>query len=153
MRFSDIDLIIYDFDGVMTDNRVTVDENGVEAVAVHRGDGLAIGLFKDQGIAQVIISKERNPVVSARGQKLGIPVLQGIDAKQQAVEAYVREHGLDLTRTMYVGNDINDLDAMQIVGHPVAPNDAHVKILDLARHVTAAKGGYGVVRELFDLFD
>ncbi len=147
----DIDLICYDFDGVMTDNRALVNEDGQEAVWVHRGDGLAIEMLGQQGIRQVIVSKERNPVVAARGQKLGLPVLQGVDDKLDIVTRYAQENGFDLARTLYVGNDINDLAAMGAVAHAVAPADAHPQVLGIARVVTTAVGGQGVIRELFDL--
>ena len=147
----DIDLICYDFDGVMTDNRALVSEDGTEAVWVHRGDGLAIEMLGRAGVRQVIVSKERNPVVSARGAKLGLPVLQGIDDKLDIVTRYAAENHIALDRTLYVGNDINDLQAMAAVAHAVAPSDAHPQVLAEADHVTASPGGRGVIRELYDL--
>lgn len=144
------DLICYDFDGVMTDNRVLVDENGLEAVMVNRGDGLAVGLIAKLGIPQVIISTETNKVVSARGHKLKLFVLQGIENKAQALEEYAQSLKVDLARTVFIGNDINDLEAMLKVGFPVAPNDAHSSVKEIAKLVTKAKGGYGVIREFYD---
>jgi len=151
--FRDIALICYDFDGVMTDNRALMTEDGREAVWVHRGDGLAIEMIKHLGVPQVIVSKERNPVVAARAQKLGIPVMQGVDDKLTILTDYARAHDLALENTVYVGNDINDVAAMRAVGHPVAPADAHPKVLAIAHIVTTARGGHGVIRELFDLIN
>ncbi len=148
-----IDLICYDFDGVMTDNRVLVMEDGTEAVVVNRGDGLAVSEFEKAGISQIIISTETNSVVSARAKKLNIPVLQGIDNKRTALERYAAENKYSLENTIYVGNDINDLSIMKIVGCPIAPADAHSIICNLAHIVTIAPGGGGVIREIFDLFD
>lgn len=148
---ADIDIICYDFDGVMTDNRVLVLQDGSEGVMVNRGDGLAVAAFKKRGIPQVIVSTETNPVVAARGVKLQIPVLQGIDNKLQALSDYAVAHGHDLARAVYVGNDINDLEIMRAVGFPIAPNDAHKSIRELAKHVTATNGGAGVIRELLDI--
>jgi len=149
---TNIDLICYDFDGVMTDNRVLVLEDGTEGVFVNRGDGLAISEFKKSGLEQIILSTEENPVVSARGKKLNIPVLQGISDKRTALQAFVEENDLNLKNVIYVGNDINDLEAMKIVGCPVAPADAHSTILQLAAIVTKAPAGAGVIREIYDLF-
>jgi len=147
-----IDLICYDFDGVMTDNRVLTLEDGTEGVFVNRGDGLAISEFRKSGLPQIIISTEKNLVVSARAKKLKIPVLQGISNKREALQTYARESGYDLENIVYVGNDINDLEVMKIVGYPVAPADAHPEILKLACIVTGALGGAGVIREIYDLY-
>lgn len=151
LRLTDLHLICYDFDGVMTDNRVLVTEDGVEAVLVNRGDGLAVATFKKLGLAQAILSTETNPVVAARARKLGIPVLQGLGDKVAALSRFAAEGGYDLARTVFIGNDVNDLGAMGLVGWPVAPADAHASVLKIARIVTQARGGFGVIREFLDL--
>ena len=151
MPVPDIDLVIMDFDGVLTDNRVYVMEDGRETVACHRGDGWGIGIIREAGIEVMILSTERNPVVSARANKLGIECQQNCQDKAVATAKLIQEKGLDPARVMYVGNDTNDAEAMALVGHPVAPADAHPSILKIAKTVTQAPGGYGVVRELADL--
>jgi len=147
----ELDLIVYDFDGVMTDNRALVFEDGREAVFVNRSDGLAVKGMKKAGIAQIILSAEKNPVVTARGNKLGIPVLQGIEDKKPALEKYLRENKVDPSRAAYVGNEINDLGPMSLVAWRICPADAHPEVKSAANVVLRAKGGYGVVRELWDL--
>ena len=151
MFSSDIDLVILDFDGVLTDNRVYVMEDGREAVACHRGDGWGIGILGQAGIEVMILSTESNPVVSARATKLGIECLQGCDDKASAMSGIINRKKVNPSRVMYVGNDTNDASAMALVGHPAAPADAHPSILKIAKTVTKAKGGYGVVREIADL--
>ena len=79
----DIDLIVYDFDGVMTDNSVIVNEDGIESVIVNRSDGLAVGILKSLCITQLILSKESNKIVSTRAAKLEIQVLQGVNDKKR----------------------------------------------------------------------
>ena len=150
MFSSDIDLVILDFDGVLTDNRVYVMEDGREAVACHRGDGWGIGNLGQAGIEVMILSTENNPVVSARATKLGIECLQGCDDKASAMSGIINRKKVNPSRVMYVGNDTNDASAMALVGHPAAPADAHPSILRIAKTVTKAKGGYGVVREIAD---
>lgn len=149
----DIDLIVYDFDGVMTNNRVYVFEDGREAVQVNRADGLGVNMIRSIGIPQIILSTETNPVVAARATKLGVECLQGIDAKDEALEQYCAKHGYQLEGVLYVGNDLNDLAAMQIVGFPVAPADAHAQILLTSKLILETKGGDGVVRELAAYID
>ena len=116
-----IQLIVYDFDGVMTDNRVILREDGLESVVVNRSDGLAIGIIKSMGIPQMILSKEQNKVLEARARKLGIPVLQGIDNKKETLIECCRNKNIFLSNVVYIGNDINDVDVMRIVGYPICP--------------------------------
>jgi len=145
-----IKLIIYDFDGVMTNNKVYVDQNGKEMVQVNRGDGLGVSEIKKLGIKQIIISTEANPVVSKRAKKLGISCLQGIDNKKDALLDYCRENNFDLKQVAYVGNDINDKDVMETVSITFCPADAHDSIKGISNHVLKTKGGDGVIRELLD---
>ena len=146
-----IQLIVYDFDGVMTDNNLFIDQDGKELVKVNRGDGLGVSEIKKLGIEQLIISTEKNPVVSARAHKLDIPCLQGIENKNTALINYVQTNNIDLHKTAYVGNDINDKDVMEIVGNTFCPIDAHESIKSISDYILKTKGGQGVVRELLDL--
>ncbi len=144
----DIKLIAYDFDGVMTDNHVYVDENGKESVKVNRGDGLGVGLIKKLGIEQVIISTEVNNVVEMRAKKLDIPVIHGVKDKRIILIKYCEEKGIELKDAMFIGNDLNDLEAIEAAGVGGAPADAEPEILKAARWISAKKGGDGVIREL-----
>ena len=146
-----LDLLVYDFDGVMTDNKVYVDQNGKETVQVNRADGLGVSEIKKLGIEQIIISTEKNPVVSARAKKMDIYCLQGIDNKKFALKNYCKENNIELQQVAYIGNDINDLEVMKIVGVTFCPSDAHESIKDISDYVLDKKGGEGVIRELLDL--
>jgi 3-deoxy-D-manno-octulosonate 8-phosphate phosphatase (KDO 8-P phosphatase) len=151
ISFKDIDLIVYDFDGVLTDNRVLVLEDGREGVFCSRSDGLAIGMLKQEGVRQVIISTETNPVVSARAHKLGIEVLQDILDKKSALEQFCQEQGLDPNRVVFIGNDLNDVEAMKSVGFALCPQDAAQEVRDIAHQVIPRWGGDGVVREFWNI--
>ena len=146
-----IKLIVYDFDGVMTDNKVYIDQNGSEMVQVNRADGLGVAEIKKMGIKQIIISTEKNPVVSARANKLDIQCFQGIDNKKDILLKYCQEINIDLSQVAYVGNDINDEDTMAIVGFTFCPADAHATIKEISNHVFKRNAGDGVIRELLDL--
>jgi YrbI family 3-deoxy-D-manno-octulosonate 8-phosphate phosphatase len=150
-EIGEVRLIILDFDGVMTDNRVYVFEDGREAVACNRADGLGCELLRSAGIALLILSTEENPVVAARARKIKVDVRQGVRDKGLALAQLLGERGLDPAQVLYVGNDVNDLSAMKLVGWPTAPADAHPSVRSMARIVTRARGGEGVVRELADL--
>ena len=152
-NLSKVKLIVYDFDGVMTDNKVYVDQNGSETVQVNRGDGLGVSEIKKMSIEQIIISTEKNLVVSIRAGKLGLYCLQGIGIKKVALLDYCYKKNIDLQKVAYVGNDINDKDVMGIAGITFCPSDAHESILTISDHVLNSKGGDGVVRELFDFIN
>lgn len=146
-----IKLIVYDFDGVMTDNKVILREDGLESVTVNRSDGLAIGLIKNLPVPQIIITTEKNKVVWARAKKLKIPVLRGIQDKKSELVSYCARQGVSLKHVVYVGNDLNDLEAMKCVGFPICPADACSEVKRISKVVLRAKGGNGVIRELFGL--
>nr|WP_155073734.1 N-acylneuraminate cytidylyltransferase [Streptomyces taklimakanensis] len=144
----DIDAVVLDFDGTQTDDRVYVDSDGRETVAVHRGDGLGIAALRRAGLPLLILSTEENPVVAARARKLRIPVLHGIDRKDLALKQWCEEQGIAPERVLYVGNDVNDLPCFGLVGWPVAVASAHDVVRGAARAVTSTPGGAGAIREI-----
>jgi len=149
--FGAVRALVMDFDGVLTDDRVLVLEDGREAVTASRGDGLGLGRLRETGMPLLILSKEVNPVVSARGRKLKIEVSQGQDDKLPTLLAWLETKGLKASQIAYIGNDINDLPCLEAVGFPLAPADARPEVLAVARYVTAKPGGLGAVREICDL--
>ena len=145
-----LDLIVYDFDGVLTDNKVFVFEDGREGVYCSRADGWAVQQIKGLGIHQIIVSTEKNGIVKARAKKLGVEVIHGVDNKHDVLMRYCRAKNYALKKVLYIGNDVNDLEAMKLIGYPLAPQDAHCGILKIAKIVISKNGGHGVVREFFD---
>jgi len=150
MESSAICLLALDFDGVMTDNRVLVDQDGREAVWVHRGDGWGIARLREAGVSVVVISAETNPVVAARCRKLQIDSIQGCDDKLIALQLLARERNIDRESIAYVGNDANDLDCLKWVGLPIAVADAESEVRAVAKRITTRAGGWGAVREVAD---
>jgi 3-deoxy-D-manno-octulosonate 8-phosphate phosphatase (KDO 8-P phosphatase) len=146
-------LLVYDFDGVLTDNTVYVDQNGIETVRVNRADGLAISILKNEGFTQLILSTEKNPVVSKRAEKLEIPVIQGSESKLICLKNYCNTHNINLKTVLYIGNDINDYEVMTQVGYKVCPADAHISIIEISDMILSSKGGYGVIREFYDVLN
>lgn len=119
IRTSDIDIIVYDFDGVMTNNRVIFMQDGTEAVIVNRGDGLGVAKIRSFGIPQLLLSTEANSVVKARADKLKLEVISGCRDKKKTLLSLCSDKGYDCRRVAYVGNDVNDLEAMKIAGFPI----------------------------------
>lgn len=147
----DVDAVVTDFDGVHTDDAAYVDQDGRETVRVDRGDGMGVSRVVKAGVPFLILSTERNPVVAARARKLKVECLQGIDDKAEALRAWMSAHDLDPARVVYLGNDINDLGCLALVGWPVAVADAKPEVLQAARITLTRPGGHGAVRELSDL--
>ncbi|MFH1409374.1 MAG: HAD hydrolase family protein [Nanoarchaeota archaeon] len=149
--FCKIKLLVCDFDGVMTDNKVIFREDGMESVVCNRGDGLGIEMLEKKGIPTLIISKERNKVVMARAKKIRAEVLQGVDDKISLFKEEIKRRGLDKKEVCFIGNDITDIDCMKEAGIGVAVADSYHAALRAADHVTNRKGGEGAVREVCDL--
>lgn len=143
--------IVFDFDGVFTDNGVLVDEAGGEAVRCDRGDGMGLGFLNARGIPMLVLSKERNPVVAARCTKLGLECLQGQDDKLVALKEWLSRNALASEGLVYVGNDVNDALCLTFAACAVGPQDSHPDVLPLLRLRLAKPGGHGAVRELADI--
>ena len=149
-RGEPIRMVVFDFDGVFTDNTVWTDANGNESVRSWRGDGLGLQKLRDLDIPAWVLSTETNEVVARRCEKLQIPFRQGLTDKVDALEHIAAELGIDVAEVAYVGNDINDAACLRLVGTPIVVADAHPEVMSLARYRTRAQGGLGAVREVCD---
>ena len=145
-----IKAVVFDFDGVMTDDQVYITETGEEMVMASRSDGMGISALKNAGLKLLILSKERNPVVARRAEKLQIEVIQACDNKLEALTEWLSKNQLPLSQCAYVGNDINDLQCMQAVKLAIAPIDAHLLATQAAHWRLTRAGGKGAIRELSD---
>jgi 3-deoxy-D-manno-octulosonate 8-phosphate phosphatase (KDO 8-P phosphatase) len=141
---------VFDFDGVFTDNRVWVNEQGDEALAFSRSDGLGLRRLEEVGVHPLIVSMEQSPIVGARAKKLRVDCVQGVGDKLAVLRERTSELGVELEDTAYVGNDINDAECLRVVGVPVVPADAWPEVKPLARWVLSRVGGAGCVREFCD---
>jgi N-acylneuraminate cytidylyltransferase len=146
-----VSLVVFDFDGVMTDNRVWVNQDGIEMIAANRGDGMGVEMLLAAGVRAVIISTESNPVVATRAKKLGLPYFHGIGDKASTLKAYLDEEGVSAGETIFVGNDVNDLPCFDVVACAVAVADAHPTVLKQADQILSHPGGHGAVREVCDI--
>lgn len=145
-----IKLIVFDFDGVFTDNRVLVFQDGTEGVFCSRADGLGLEAVLKAGINVLVLSKEKNPIVGVRCRKLNLPCIQGCDNKLKVLKEEARKRKIQLREIAYMGNDINDLDCLRMVGLPVCVSDSHPDVVSASIFITKSKGGYGAVREFCD---
>lgn len=147
----EVDAVVTDFDGVHTPDTAYVDEHGTETVRVSRSDGMGVARLRAAGVKFLILSKETNPVVAARAAKLKVEVAHGIDNKAEYLAQWLADESINPARVAYVGNDINDLGPMALVGWPITVADAQDEVHRAARHTLTRKGGNGAVRELAEL--
>lgn len=155
--WKDIHTIVFDFDGVFTDNKVWVDQNGVESVRCDRGDGLGFDLLRsfvkanNWDLNYFILSKEKNPVVSVRAEKLQIDCIQSMANKSDYLAKHLNENNLNAEGLVYLGNDLNDLAAMRMAGFSIAPSDANTVVVDQADLILSQRGGDGFLRAFIEL--
>lgn len=150
ISLNDIDALVFDFDGVLTNNLVHIDQSGKEWVSCSRADGLAFDVLRKLNKPSFILSTEKNPVVSARAEKLKIQALQGISNKVDTLLNLVEINNFNIENILYVGNDLNDYRVMQLCGYTVCPADSHKKIKQISTVTLKTNGGNGVVRELIE---
>lgn len=143
-----IRLVVTDFDGVLTDDAVWVDQDGREQVRCHRGDGYGVGLLKKAEIDVCVLSTEKNPVVAARCRKLDLPCIQDCADKLTTIKRLAAERGLEPEQVLFVGNDLNDMAALKWAGVAVAVKDAHPEVLNACSLHTHTCGGHGAFREV-----
>ena len=141
-------ILFTDFDGCLTDDRVWLNQDGEEFVAANRKDGLAVKRLKNLGIQVVIASTETNKVVLARGTKMGVEVLQGLADKAESIDQYLKQKNLSWNDVWYIGNDLNDLGAIEKAKLSISPADAVKKVRKIVDIVLKTNGGRGILSEI-----
>ncbi len=151
-KLGNIRLLILDFDGVMTDNRVIISEDGKESVVCDRSDGMGISLLKrNKNIEVIVLSTEKNKVVEERCKKLAIESYQGVVNKIQLLVRLLEKRQICCEHIAYLGNDVNDLECLRKAGLGVVVADAHEDVKSSADLILSKCGGRGAVRELCDM--
>ena len=156
--WKEIHTIIFDFDGVFTNNKVIINEKGEESVVCNRSDGLAIELLNNLkkksswNLELLILTRERNKVVTKRAEKLKIKCFYGIENKLEFIKKFLVERSLKNDGLIYLGNDINDIASMEFSGYSVAPCDANPSVLNISDLIINKKGGDGFIREFVEKF-
>ena len=151
-RAARIKLLLMDCDGVLTDGRIWLFENGEEQKGFHTRDGLGINLLHRAGLRSGIISGRTSTAVQNRAQGLGMSfVIQGCEDKRKAFDDTLVQAGVENLEVAYIGDDLNDVPLMLKSGLGVAVADAAIETRENAHYVTTAAGGFGAVREVCEL--
>jgi 3-deoxy-D-manno-octulosonate 8-phosphate phosphatase (KDO 8-P phosphatase) len=150
LSLNNIDALIFDFDGVLTDNKVLIQQDGVESVFCNRADGLAFDVLRKLKIPTYILSTETNTVVTQRAKKLKVQVIQGVSNKLETLSELCKEQHYDINKVFFIGNDLNDYQVMKASGYSACPSDSHPKIKQISSFVLSSAGGGGVARELLE---
>lgn len=150
----EIKAVALDIDGVLTDGSFLWDGGGVELKKFHFRDVMGIARATRNGTRFAIISGEKNGIVDRIAAKFGITdIHQGCSDKGAALRFFSETSGIPLNQICFMGDDINDLDALKLAGLSATPADAHDAVLSVARIITKKNGGCGAVRELLDILN
>lgn len=145
-------LFATDVDGVLTDAGMYYSESGDEWKKFNTRDGMGIKLLQKAGLITAIVTQERTRLVARRAEKLAIPELhQGVMDKLSVIREMAVRYGIGLQQIAYIGDDVNDMEALKAVGVSAAPADALPQVLGVVDYVCEKKGGEGAVRELVEL--
>jgi len=151
-RCQAIELILCDVDGVLTDGRLVVDNQGIESKQFHIRDGMGIRLWQRAGYRFGLVTARSSHVVRMRAAELGIEILrQGVEDKLKVLREVAGQHQLSLAQTCYIGDDLPDLAAVRSAGLGVAVADACEELREHAHYVTTLPGGRGAVRQTIEL--
>jgi 3-deoxy-D-manno-octulosonate 8-phosphate phosphatase (KDO 8-P phosphatase) len=147
-----IKLLVCDIDGVFSDGRIYLGNNGEELKAFHTKDGFGIKALVASGVNVAVITGRKSAIVKNRMQALNVSeIIQGQENKLPALKQLITKYQLEPKQVAYIGDDIPDLACINYVGLGVAVQDAHPTVYQQADYVTTLKGGFGAVRELCDI--
>lgn len=147
-----IELVVFDVDGVFTDGSIWINHMGEETKSFNVRDGHGIKMLIHYGVNVAVISGRKSEAVNMRMKELGITdVYQGYIDKKTAFNNLVAEKNIPASKVAFVGDDIIDVQAMQIAGLSIAVADAHEWVKKHSHHITIERGGHGAVREVCEL--
>lgn len=146
-----IKMFLTDCDGCLTDGGMYYSEKGDELKKFNTKDGMAFSLLREKGILTGIITGEAVELNRRRAEKLNLEIFEaGCKDKAAAVKKYCEKYHIDMKNVCYIGDDINDLEVVNMVGYGCCPADGMNAVKEVADYVTHAKGGEGVIREVVE---
>jgi len=147
-----IKLLVCDVDGVFSDGRIYLGNDGEELKAFHTKDGFGIKALGASGVDVAIITGRNSAIVANRMKALNVAhIIQGQEDKLPALITLIKQLGLEINQVAYIGDDVPDLTCIEAVGLGIAVSDAHPLVLRGSDYTTFTRGGFGAVRETCDL--
>ena len=148
------EVLLLDIDGVQTNGSIFYSSNGDQLKAFNARDGIAIKKFIESGVVAAMLSNSLEPkLVKSRCETLGIKLFScSVAPKIKTLHEWIEKYEWNIQKIAYIGDDINDIHVLSEVGFPMCPNDAHPSVIKICQLVTHAKGGEGVVREIYEKF-
>lgn len=151
-RLARVGLLSLDVDGVQTDGGLYYGETGAELRRFHVHDGQGIKQVIAAGVDVAFVTASTTPAIRHRAERLGVRhAFLGVPDKEAALTALCTELGLGLDRVAHVGDDVNDLGVLRLVGCPLTVANARPEVISACLHVTGTPGGAGAVREICDM--
>jgi YrbI family 3-deoxy-D-manno-octulosonate 8-phosphate phosphatase len=151
-KFNQIKLVISDVDGVLTDGGMYYSSKGEIMKKFNTKDGMGVELLRKNNIKTILMTKENSPIVVKRGKKIKVnEIFIGIDNKEMKLDKICKKFSLTPPNIVYIGDDLNDLNIMKLVGFSACPADAEQEILDISSYICKKEGGKGVFREVTNL--
>ncbi|MCC5849938.1 MAG: acylneuraminate cytidylyltransferase [Verrucomicrobia bacterium] len=151
-NISKIKMLLTDVDGVLTDAGMYYSENGDELKKFNTRDAVGLRLLREAGLKVGILTSENTRIVERRAQKIGVDILiQGAKDKAEELEKLLKAHNLTADQVAFIGDDINDLGILKMVGFAATPADGQPAVKNFVHHICQAKGGEGAVRELAEM--
>jgi 3-deoxy-D-manno-octulosonate 8-phosphate phosphatase (KDO 8-P phosphatase) len=150
-KFAQIETLIFDVDGVFTDNSLLITENGDFLRVMSARDGLGVRLAREAGLRLAIITGGNSLAVQNRLNSLGVQdIFLKIDKKIDTFQQYIAENNLDPSKILYMGDDLLDIEVLQSVYLPCCPRDAAPEVLEVAEYISPVNGGAGCVRDVIE---
>ncbi len=147
-----IKVVLTDVDGVLTDGGMYYSSKGDIMKRFFVRDGMGVTLLRKTGIPTIIVTKEKNEIIKQWAQKMKIKkVYSGIIKKESVLEEICNEYKVSAEQVAYIGDDINDIELLKIVGLSAVPNDGINEAKEICNFVCKTKGGHGVFREVADM--
>lgn len=152
-KLGHINTLIFDYDGVMTDGKVYLSEEGVEMRTGYAKDGMILHLLAKKKIRVAIISGSRSKSIENRCKGLGIELIYtGVSDKKACLIQLMQEQQIDASQIMYMGDDLPDIPVLETVGLATCPSDASVEVKNICDYISEKPGGYGCVRDICEQF-
>ena len=152
IKASKIKVVLTDVDGVLTDSGMYYSNKGDIMKKFHTRDGMGVTLLRKNNIPSIIVTKEKNEIIKQWSKKMKIDkLLMGVLKKEVVLEKICKNYGVKSSEICYIGDDVNDLELLKLVGLSATPSDGIIEAQKICDYVCKNNGGHGVFREVANM--